>query len=105
MRAGSFSIGSLLVRTALALNAPPVHAGPMLFVPLGDVAGGRFESSANTVSGDGSVVAGTASSPASGVDYEAFRWTAQGGMQGMGGPPPGGFGHIGSYFRSASGDG
>ena len=53
---------------------------------LGDLPGGRFFSRANGVSADGSVVVG--SSHAGGPDdqYEAFRWTAAGGMRSLGQP-------------------
>ena len=48
---------------------------------LGDLPGGSFASRAHAVSGDGSVVVGeglVSSGP------EAFRWTAEGGMEGLG---------------------
>ena len=54
--------------------------------PLGDLPGGVFDSRANAVSGDGSVVVGTSSS-ASGA--QTFRWTAGGGMVGLGVLPGG----------------
>ena len=57
-------------------------------VSLGDLAGGAVSSSANSVSSDGSVVAGMGTS-ASGT--EAFRWTAAGGMVGLGDLPGGTF--------------
>ena len=50
-------------------------------VGLGDLPGGRFTSFARGVSADGAVVVGGGNS-ASG--YEAFRWTAGGGMTGLG---------------------
>jgi len=50
-------------------------------VGLGDLPGGIFDSEANAVSADGSVVVGTGGS-ASGS--EAFRWTPSGGMVGLG---------------------
>jgi len=56
-------------------------------VGLGDLSGGTFESLANGVSADGSVVVGQGAS-ASG--YEAFRWTSGGGMVGLGVLPVGG---------------
>lgn len=55
---------------------------------LGDLAGGAVSSSANSVSADGTVVAGMGTS-ASGT--EAFRWTAAGGMVGLGDLPGGSF--------------
>ena len=59
---------------------------------LGDLAGGIFHSDAKGVSADGSVVVGQSNS-ASG--YEAFRWTAGGGMVGLGDLP-------GGYFYSVA---
>jgi probable HAF family extracellular repeat protein len=50
-------------------------------VGLGDLPGGTFNSGASGVSGDGSVVVGSAVSSSG---PEAFRWTAGGGMQGLG---------------------
>jgi len=51
------------------------------FIPLGDLPGGNFSSSATGVSDDGTVVVGNGS-PASGGG--AFRWTAATGMVGLG---------------------
>jgi probable HAF family extracellular repeat protein len=51
-------------------------------VGLGDVPGGRFYSTANGISADGSVVVGYGTS--SSGTYEAFRWTEAGGMVGLG---------------------
>src|SRR5262247_1739273 len=67
--------------------------------PLGDLPGGSFYSSAAGISADGSVVVGMGTS-ASG--YEAFRWTAGGGMVGLGDLPGGGFA---STAYGVSGDG
>jgi probable HAF family extracellular repeat protein len=56
-------------------------------VGLGDLPGGAFESGAVAVSADGSVVVGHGSGLESGVagfTYEPFRWTASGGMVGLG---------------------
>ena len=63
----------------LAISAS-VEAGAT-FTPLGDLAGGSFSSQALCVSANGTVVVGQARS-ASGD--EAFRWTAGGGMVGLG---------------------
>ena len=49
--------------------------------PLGDLAGGSFFSKAFAVSRDGSVVVGQSASDLGG---EAFRWTADAGMVGLG---------------------
>jgi probable HAF family extracellular repeat protein len=73
-------------------------------VGLGDFPGGDpisgFDSFAFGVSGDGLVVVGEGISGATG--REAFRWTASGGMVGIGDLPTGGFE---SSARSASFDG
>jgi probable HAF family extracellular repeat protein len=53
-------------------------------VALGDLPGGRELARASAISGDGAVVVGTGSSDASGFD-EAFRWTAEGGMEALAG--------------------
>src|SRR5262249_51112564 len=74
----------------------------------GDLAGGIFDSEGRKVSADGSIVAGTGvngnpvnGSPFGGFQSESFRWTAQGGLQGLGNS-------IGARANSAigiSGDG
>lgn len=51
------------------------------FTPLGDLAGGAFESVARSVSADGSVVVGYS---ISGAGYQGFRWTPAGGLVGLG---------------------
>jgi uncharacterized membrane protein len=53
-----------------------------------------IDSIANSISGDGSVVVGTAG-------LQAFRWTAAGGMVGLGTPP----GDFYSYARAVNADG
>ena len=75
---------------ALVLGAP-AGAQQARFVGLGDLPGGPFSSAANGVSDDGSVAVGVSLSD-SGTD-EAFRWTSEGGMEGLGSPgglPPAG---------------
>ena len=69
--------------SALLFGLVPLHASAQSdeLVGLGDLDGGGFNSNANAVSGDGSVVVGLAES-ASGP--EAFRWTQAGGMVGLG---------------------
>lgn len=55
------------------------------FIPLGDLPGGEFASSANDVTNDGTVVVGASSSNVSVEnEAEAFRWTNAGGMVGLG---------------------
>jgi uncharacterized membrane protein len=51
-------------------------------IGLGDLQGGNFSSAALDVSGIGSVIVGFGSSYS--YDQEAFRWTLQGGMVGLG---------------------
>ena len=58
------------------------------FTPLGDLPGGSFESIANGISADGSVIVGQGISAAG---PEAFRWTREGGMVGLGDLPGGAF--------------
>lgn len=68
---------------ALLLPGAASKASP-LFMGLGDLPGGRFDSVAEAISPDGSVVVGR-SDTASGT--EAFRWTAATGMLYLGGLP------------------
>ncbi len=75
--------------------AQETTAAPPSFTGLGDLPGGSFGSSATGVSLDGSIIVGQGSSP-TGVAFspsggEAFRWTAAGGMVGLGAFPGGGF--------------
>src|SRR5262245_66419606 len=51
------------------------------FIPLGDLPGGVFDSAPYGISTDGSIVIGCSNS-VEGV--QAFRWTQQGGMVGLG---------------------
>jgi len=69
-------------------------------VRLGDLPGGSFNSIANAVSRDGSVICGSSSSAPSST--EAFRWTESGGMVGLGDLPGGDFE---SSAYGVSGDG
>ena len=52
--------------------------------PLGDLGGGVFRSEANAVSADGSVIVGVANYEPTTSAGEAFRWTADSGMVGLG---------------------
>jgi probable HAF family extracellular repeat protein len=81
MRSNLFAFVAVL----LSLSASAYAA---TLTPLGDLAGGMFESYAHGVSNDGAVVVGAGHS-ASG--YEAFRWTSAGGMVGLGDLPGGVF--------------
>src|SRR5437667_12108532 len=54
------------------------------FIPLGDLAGGEFNSFALGVSADGHVVVGQSSST---LGFEAFRWSQPDGMHSLGAAP------------------
>lgn len=71
----------------LAITATWIDAGAATFTPLGFLPGG-FSSGASAISADGRVVVGDATSSAGG---QAFRWTAEEGMVGLGDLPGGTF--------------
>ncbi len=83
-RLGAVLAGCVTASLCIGIGA---SASAASFTGLGDLPGGVFESFADGVSGDGSVVVGSGNS-ASGA--EAFRWTSGGGMVGLG-DLPGGF--------------
>jgi probable HAF family extracellular repeat protein len=68
---------------AAGSSAAAATAAPGFF-NLGDLAGGDFLSKASAVSADGSIVVGEGWSTASGEFMEAYRWSAAGGLQGLG---------------------
>lgn len=70
----------------LTLHASLTHAAT--FGGLGDLPGGAFNSAANAVSADGSVIVGASQSAAG---YEGFRWTLESGIVGLGDLPGGSF--------------
>jgi len=70
--------------SVIDMNPPPPPPTGSNFIPLGDLPGGDFNSSATGVSDDGTVVAGNGT-PASGGG--AFRWTAATGPVALGGLP------------------
>lgn len=82
----------VLCRSALTISmtlitlvlASSLCSAQYSFTPLGDFAGGLFESSANAISADGTVVVGRATS-ASGTG--AFRWTSVDGVVPLGALP------------------
>ncbi len=76
-----------ITATTLSALTTPVAAQPS-FQGIGDLAGGIFQSRANGVSADGSVVVGQGRT-ASGD--RAFRWTSLGGMTSLGILPGGAF--------------
>ncbi len=74
------------------------NAATPFFMGLGDLPGGSFSSGATSVSADGSVVVGSSAvatvlvpgrPPFSQTLFEAFRWTQQSGMLGLGDLPGG----------------
>jgi uncharacterized membrane protein len=74
------------IRTALAIAAVLISvesadAQPAFFMGLGDLPGGTYSSSAQDVSGDGSVVVGSSLVGSNSItDVRAFRWTRETGM-------------------------
>ncbi len=54
------------------------------FIPLGDLPGGQFHSYATGLSDDGTAVVGYSEYTPPGLDREAFRWTAETDMVGLG---------------------
>ena len=94
MRVVSLILGIVCLGFAFNASAKPVFMG------LGDLPGGNFNSEARGVSADGSVVVGIGCS-ASGT--EAFRWTQGGGMVGLGDPP--GVNFFSSSASAVSADG
>jgi len=89
----------LLAVSVSALILLPQAAMAAQFIPLGDLAGGAFQSRATDVSADGSTVIGYSANAAG---TEAFRWTRSGGMQSIGALP--GAGHA-AYASAVSADG
>ena len=69
------------------------------FRGIGDLPGGAYNSEANAVSGDGTVVTGSGSTD---TGWQTFRWTSAGGLRPLGGLPGGGYW---GYAWGASADG
>ncbi len=74
-------------------------------IGIGDLPGGLFVSAAFDLSGDGSIVVGASFSAASSSSTvipptEAFRWTAETGIIGLGDLPEGGFSSFASGISS-----
>ena len=87
----------------LALSAFTVKSYAASFTPLGDLAGGSFNSNAWAISADGAVVVGHGRGASD--TPEAFRWTSGGGMVSLGDLPGGPVANISSaYGVSDSGD-
>lgn len=85
--------------TVLTVGGVTAYGIDLNFIPLGDLAGGDFESHAFGVSADGTVVIGCSESS---QGLEAFRWTQGGGMVGLDDLAGGGFE---SQAHAVSGDG
>ena len=71
----------LLCGMLLVIPSPQANAGPFSFSGLGDLPGGQTFSFPHGVSADGSVVVGNSDST---LGREAFRWTSDSGMVGLG---------------------
>ena len=99
------SVGPRSCLISLAWLASSSAGADPLFTGLGDLPGGSFFSTAQDVSADGLVVVGFSSSDfsaATAAQAEAFRWTADEGMVGLGDLPGGG---NGSEAADVSADG
>src|SRR4051812_11944852 len=88
-----------VLAAASACTGSAFALGPVVpvFQPLGDLPGGDFHSEGWYVSGDGNTVVGVGNSAAG---TEAYRWTAGGGMVGLGNLP----GKSGSFANATSAD-
>src|SRR5687767_13379004 len=87
-----------LVGVVTALAGSGAHAATPSLTALGKLPGGVYYSTAIGVTADGSVVVGWSETAAAG---QAFRWTRDGGMVGMGNLP----GDTGSLASGISADG
>lgn len=77
---------SLVVAIATVIGATVSHgkADAAYFQGLGDLPGGIYRSLSWGISGDGSVVTGSSRSTDPANGFEAFRWTRETGMSGLG---------------------
>lgn len=76
-----------VLSTLCVLSALPAAFAQAVFMGLGDLPGGDFESYAASVSANGRVVVGRSDSTGIGFREEAFRWTRGTGIVGLGLPP------------------
>ena len=74
--------GPVVLLLAAFISAAPARGASILW--LGDLSGGAFESRATGISANGATVVGASRSGAHSGNYEAFRWTAEAGMLGLG---------------------
>ena len=96
---------SVVVGAALANDVgtrPFIHSQTAGLTVLGDLNGGQQSGIAEDVSPDGDIVVGWSIGP---NGREAFRWTAQDGMVGLGAIPGGFFGDVSSEASAISADG
>ena len=99
-RSTSGARAGLLARcTFVVVLSCPMSVRSASLIGLGDLPGGDFDSGAQAISADGSVVVGVSYSSSG---PEAFRWTSTTGMTGLGDLPGGVFG---SDATAASSDG
>ena len=89
---------ALSLSSTLAFFTAPSAGSDALFMGLGDLPGRRASSSSWGVSADGSTAVGGSQSM---LDGEAFRWTFDSGMEGLGTTPNG----VASIARAVSGNG
>jgi probable HAF family extracellular repeat protein len=87
--------------TALCVGAWPAGAVLPSFTPVGDLPDGPFHSMAQDVSADGAVVVGSSKHNDGCCPDEAFRWTSEGGLVGLG--SAGGVPVSGAHDVSADG--
>jgi uncharacterized membrane protein/alpha-tubulin suppressor-like RCC1 family protein len=67
----------------LSIAGPALAAGPSRFVGVSDLEGGAFSSMAQAISGNGLVAVGVSDASTANPD-EAFRWTSEAGIAGLG---------------------
>jgi probable HAF family extracellular repeat protein len=77
-------IATLAIHALFFVRTNAGHAQPAFFMGLGDLPGGPFSSDAFDISADGSVVVGWSRRGDSSDQREAFRWTRETGMVGLG---------------------
>lgn len=93
-------VASLRLVMVIILLSGASALGQASFQGLGDLPGGIFKSNAAGISADGKVVVGNSVSTSGG---EAFRWTSDGGMVGLGDIPGGLFFASDAWAVSADG--
>jgi probable HAF family extracellular repeat protein len=82
-------IRSTTVFAAIAACAMAAAAQTAQFIPLGDLPGGAFRSSATAISHDGLAIVGYSDGEAQENNVMPFLWTEAGGMLALGHPPLG----------------